>query len=86
MQCKEFVKFGISNDPFSRIRELQTGNPYKIHLLLSVDYEYCQETERTIHKYFDSKRGIGEWFKIDDEITKFVKYMKNIEYNKELCK
>jgi len=80
MQCKEYVKFGISKNPNSRIKELQTGNPYKINLLLKINYSDCFDIENNVHSYFDKKRGLGEWFLIDKEIKNFVKYLKNTEY------
>ena len=82
MQCNEYVKFGVSMHPVTRIKDLQTGNPYKIKLLLELDYKHTYGIEKNIHRYFDKKRGLGEWFKIDKEITNFVKYLKNIEYAK----
>jgi len=81
MQCKEFVKFGISQNPNQRIKELQTGNPFKITLLLSINYGYGYDIETNTHNYFKDKQEIGEWFKIDEEIKSFVKYLKHIEYN-----
>jgi len=81
MQCKEYVKFGVSRSPEIRIKELQTGNPFKITLLLQVLYDNHFNIEKTIHNYFNDNRKIGEWFIIDDKIKNFVKYLKNIEYN-----
>ena len=83
MQCKEYVKFGVSKNPLARIKELQTGNPFEIKLLLRVEYENFYQIEKQIHEYFDTKRGLGEWFLIDYDIKSFVKYLKNIEY--ETC-
>ncbi len=80
MQCKNYVKFGYSQNPNSRIKELQTGNPFKIHLLLKVNYNCVSSIEKEIHRYFKEKRERGEWFKIDEEVKDFVKYLKNIEY------
>jgi hypothetical protein len=80
MQCNEYVKFGISKNPEYRIKELQTGNPYKIKLLLKLEYDDYYGIENNIHRYFDKKREIGEWFLIDKDIKDFVKYLKNIEY------
>lgn len=80
MQCKDYVKFGVSLNPKVRVKELQTGNPFKINLLLSVKYEDHFGTEKKVHKYFEDKKESGEWFLIDDEVKGFVKYLKNVEY------
>lgn len=80
MQCKDYIKFGVSNNPVDRCKTLQTGNPFKITLLFQVPYSDSSSTEKDVHKYFKNIRGIGEWFKIDENIKSFVKYLKNIEY------
>lgn len=81
MQCKEYVKFGASNDPEERVKALQTGNPFQITLLLKLKYGGTFNIESSIHKYFGENREIGEWFVIDNKVKDFVKYLKNIEYN-----
>lgn len=80
MQCKQYVKFGVSMTPDARIKELQTGNLFEIKLMLKLKYEDHYQIENRIHKYFNKQRGIGEWFLIDEDIKKFVKYLKNIEW------
>lgn len=70
----------MSYRPEYRIKELQTGNPYKIVLLLKVSCDDCRNIESEVHRYFGDNRESGEWFKVDDTITTFVKYLKHIEY------
>lgn len=82
MQSKDHVKFGVSKNPWSRIKELQTGNPYKIELLVVLFYDDYFLIEKELHRYFNKNRAYGEWFIIDENITRVVRYMKNIEYNK----
>lgn len=80
LQCKNYVKIGVSKSPDFRVKELQTGNPFKITLLLflEVDNAFC--SEKYFHSKFSNRRGLGEWFEVNDEITKWVKDMKNYEY------
>ena len=80
IQCKNYIKFGVSYRPEERIKELQTGNPYKLSLLLKLEYENHFETEKIIHKYSHKNHELGEWFSVDDDLRNFVKYLKNIEY------
>jgi hypothetical protein len=80
MQCKDYIKFGVSNNPIDRRNALQTGNPFQITLLFCVPYNDSYGTEKDVHRYFKDIRGKGEWFKIDENIKNFVKYLKNIEY------
>jgi hypothetical protein len=81
MQCKDFIKIGVSKHPEQRIRDLQIGNPFRITLLLKVKYDNSFQIEQTLHKYFNNKNETGEWFSIDETVKNLVKYLKNIEYN-----
>jgi len=83
MQCNDYIKIGVSENPWVRIKSLQTGNPYKIDLLLSFKTKNAYSEEKRFHNYFDSKKSIGEWFKIDDDIKHFVKNLKIIEYKEK---
>jgi hypothetical protein len=59
----EFVKVGYAADPFVRIKELQTGNPYDLSLLAILpDAGFNKEAE--LHAKLDARgaRQRGEWF------------------------
>ena len=83
MQCKEYIKIGVSQRPEQRIKDLQIGNPFKIILLLKIIYDDCYGIEKKLHNYFDKNNVSGEWFSIDKDIKDLVKYLKNIEYEME---
>jgi hypothetical protein len=64
-------KIGVSEDPKSRVKQLQTGNPYPLSL------EYVQPVppgvsptayETSIHERFQKFRLAGEWFIHHDDI------------------
>jgi hypothetical protein len=46
MQCGNYIKIGVSDNPERRIKDLQTGNPFEIKLLLSVKNDDAYYTEK----------------------------------------
>ena len=66
IQCNEFYKVGLSSDHQRRILELQTGNPYKLHLRVCLVYEkrsHAAYVEKWLHENLAENRKRGEWFK-----------------------
>ena len=53
-------KFGFSKNPPRRLREMQTGNQHKMHLVGTYPGSYKQES--LIHKHLKNYRSHGEWF------------------------
>ena len=59
-------KIGVTrNLAQKRLKQLQTGNSSKLHIVYSVYSEYPFRLESMLHKTFDSKRSEGEWFNLD---------------------
>jgi hypothetical protein len=57
------VKLGLSSNPRSRLRTLQTGNPHKLKLIWTFPCTNMAELEDRLHKVFDKYRiAGGEWF------------------------
>ena len=62
------VKIGKADDTCQRMKELQTGNPYKLTFLLTVMLESIHdafELEQRLHSKFSDYRLEGEWFEAD---------------------
>lgn len=62
IQCGDSgpIKFGVAKNPEQRLRELQTGCPERLRLLVAVNLQdWC---ERTIHRWLRDERIRGEWF------------------------
>ena len=59
------IKIGISKNPKNRMRQLQTGSPYKLKLLTIVNGR--GDLERSLHESLNSykKACKGEWFDFD---------------------
>jgi hypothetical protein len=64
------VKIGKADDSNQRLRELQTGNHERLHLLRVVDTPF--DAEPMFHERFSALRLRGEWFEFSDEMLTFV--------------
>lgn len=54
------VKIGVSNDPWKRLKNMQTGSPGLLELVAMVDGDPA--AEKALHQRFDGSRVRGEWF------------------------
>jgi hypothetical protein len=62
-----YVKIGKSNDPFDRIKRLQTGSPYNIRLYTTITVEgEWAPVEHALHDAYADDRLRGEWFDIPE--------------------
>ena len=68
-ECR-FVKIGISRNPESRVKDLQSGNP--IRLEVAYHFPGDGEGEKELHRYLKDYRTIGEWFRVKDELEEFL--------------
>ena len=78
--CRLYKIGSTKNSIHDRIKSLQTGCPYEIHVVESYSSEYGQVVERTLHNRYNSLKTYGEWFylSIGDEIN-FIDNCKKIE-------
>lgn len=61
-------KVGSATNVKVRLKTLQTGNPYPLHLKYFKAVEDANIIERKIHKLLDDVRIVGEWFTIEDKL------------------
>lgn len=78
IKCNNCVKIGTTTDIKSRIKQIQTNNPYKLEILLTIPLPNIKGlisllSERKLHKKFNKYRIRGEWFKLSEEILEFIK-------------
>ncbi|HHF3209279.1 TPA: GIY-YIG nuclease family protein [Vibrio diabolicus] len=81
-----FFKIGISNDIDKRMRELQTGCPFKLKLVCSTEPEfedmYAREIlflEKFFHKNYAEFHVHGEWFELSYEhIADIVFFLEDV--------
>lgn len=71
-----FVKIGISFAASVRLKQLQTGCPEPLELLLTIPGDV--KFERRLHNMFaaDRVRADGEWFRLSHEILDFIEQKK----------
>lgn len=64
------IKIGCTDDVLYRLKNLQTGNPCKLQVLLALPEEYA--SEEYLHKRFSHSRLIGEWFEPTDDLISLI--------------
>jgi hypothetical protein len=68
----ERVKIGhTKNDPTARLRELQTGSPFRLCIIATERGDVT--LERRLHARFGQHRLHGEWFTLCGEIKEHIK-------------
>lgn len=60
MENSNAVKIGVASNPESRLRQLQSGNPYRLQLIQT--FKATEAKERFLHARFREYKLIGEWF------------------------
>jgi len=64
------IKIGFSRDPQKRLKELQTGSPVKLRLLVSMNGS--QQQESMLHEKFAKLSIDGEWFHATKELRDYI--------------
>jgi len=83
-------KIGYTNKnkgPEGRLKELQTGCPYKLKVIHSFESEYGNKIEGIMHRHHslnkvdeDDNELLGEWFELSsDEVGYFLKNCENTD-------
>ncbi len=70
IKAENAIKIGVTSNLESRIKQIQTGNPYKIIILRTYNEQKSniEFLEKKLHLLFDNFRLNGEWFKFHDNI------------------
>lgn len=80
IRCEDYVKIGLSTDPENRLRAIKrSGNGTLAPKLIDLTTAEIvatepggHYTESQLHKKFDHLRHVGEWFRVDDELTAYI--------------
>ena len=69
-----FYKIGVTTDTVDkRIRQLQTGNPFRIVPHTTMVVEGAEFVERHLHRLYSAKRRVLEWFSFSpDELQEVI--------------
>ena len=78
-------KIGITNNLKRRLKDIQTGHPFKLHVHYSeeIPMEQVRLIEQNIHNTIRHKKTHGEWFDIslEDAIAEVkharIRYLKD---------
>ena len=65
------IKIGTSRNLSQRLRELSSGSPVPIRLLLSIPGDRSKELE--LHMMFAESRSHGEWFEPTQDLISFIR-------------
>ena len=85
------VKIGVSKDPQSRLKQVQTGCPERVELSTAIPTLFARSIESGLHTVFADKRVSGEWFNLDadelGELNSFAKKCTDLyeNFNLEAC-
>lgn len=77
-ECGGIINVGYSKNPEIRLKELQTGCPDTLKILLLIPGDVSTKDE--IYHKFEKQKLIGEWFKPDPFVLGEIKNLK-IKYN-----
>jgi hypothetical protein len=75
LHAGNYIKIGYSQDIHKRIKQLQTGSPFKLRLVLAI--EGGVKLEKQLHKKFNKYRHQNEWFYYNLDIANFIESMKS---------
>lgn len=76
------IKIGVSINPESRLRGIQTGCPYRLRLLATLP----TNKEAELHSIFNNLRLEGEWFKDEGKIKKWIQRNTLVSDRKKVSK
>jgi hypothetical protein len=79
IEAGDIYKIGFSNNPSSRLKSIQTHNPYKCKIIYKIKDPFGT-LEKDLHVKFNSLRINGEWFKKSELIIKEFELLINNEH------
>lgn len=71
---ESIYKIGISDNPLKRLKQLQTGNSSRLHLIKVFPVANARAIEKRLHRLlmFHRYSPSGEWFRLSEEYLKLV--------------
>lgn len=79
-----YIKIGKSNNPLDRMTALQTANPRRLNLLVTISEGWVKRRngpddeygETYFHEVFKSTRSSGEWFHWSPELERGIWWLR----------
>lgn len=78
-KVENFCKIGFSNNPDARLKQLQTGNPYPLELISTIEGSIIDE--KNLHNKFAHLSIQGEWFEYNEEIKTYFGVNEDVFYH-----
>lgn len=69
-----YIKIGVSVDPWKRLSSLQTGNPEPLEMLAIMPGS--DDLESGLHRAFGQHMKRGEWFTENEQLLAFIEMIK----------
>ena len=71
---ESIYKIGISDNPLKRVKQLQTGNSSRLHLIKVFPVANARAIEKRLHRLLMFYRcsPSGEWFKLTPEHVELI--------------
>lgn len=79
------IKIGVAGDVHKRLKQLQTGNPKELILVMHFqcnDRSHAFRLEKSMHEILDGQRLCGEWFKVTR--SRLMKVINNLGNDQEI--
>lgn len=85
MLSESNYKIGVSKNPKTRLKNIQTGNSSDVIIISCYESEYAHKIEKTLQRRYNSLNTRGEWFQLSIEnevnfINECVEIEKNIKF------
>ena len=78
IKCEQWYKIGKAKNVNSRLSGLQTGNPFPLELIHVIPCKDYNKAESYLHNIFANRRGLGEWFELNDNDIEKIKAIKTL--------
>jgi len=76
MSCEAILKIGVSKNPFSRLKQIQSSNPKKVKIIFAIRFCSCPyQLEKFLHKTFKGANVGGEWFDLKHETHRISNFI-----------
>ena len=76
LECEQYYKIGISNNPKTRFTAIRTANPFEVKPVLCIytyDSNKTKQLEKIFHSRFIRLKHRNEWFIKSDDIINLIK-------------
>lgn len=64
LECRGFYKIGKTADLNTRLKNVQTTNPFDVQVAHAIFTENHSQVESALHELFAESRTTGEWFNL----------------------